>query len=307
MLGEVFYWLFNMSLASSLVGLIVLALRSIPRLPRRFACWLWLIPLIRMWIPIGMGSRWSLMMLLSKLTTRTVVVWERGDMSFACTNMVMAANSYFPVTYRINLLEHLFRAVAVIWLAVAAAIILVLILLYVTTKRELRDAVHLRENIYLSEKVTSPALYGLLHPRIILPCGWEKREDLALILAHEKAHARHGDNSWRVIAFVTAAIHWFNPLAWIFLRVALSDLELYCDERVLKRLGEAERKSYALTLVNSAQAMREKTLFASAFGGAGIRVRIDRILNYRRISFVSAVCFALLSVAIAYVLLTNAK
>ena len=307
MLGEVFYWLFNMSLASSLVGLIVLALRAIPRLPRRFACWLWLIPLIRMWIPIGMGSRWSLMTLLSKLTTRTVVVWERGDMSFAYTNMIMAANSYFPVTYRINLLEHLFRAVAVIWLTVAAAIILVLMMLYVTTKRELRDAVHLRENIYLSQKVTSPALYGLLRPRIILPCGWEKREDLALILTHEKAHARHGDNPWRVIAFVTAAIHWFNPLAWIFLRVALSDLELYCDERVLNRLGEAERKSYALTLVNSAQAMHEKTLFASAFGGAGIRVRIDRILNYRRISFVSAVCFALLSVAIAYVLLTNAK
>ena len=80
MLGEVFYWLFNMSLAASLVGLIVLGMRAIPRLPRRFACWLWLIPLFRMWIPVGMGSRWSLMTLLSKLTTRTVVVWERGDM-----------------------------------------------------------------------------------------------------------------------------------------------------------------------------------------------------------------------------------
>ena len=307
MLGEVFYWLFNMSLAASLVGLIVLALRAIPRLPRRFACWLWLIPLFRMWIPVGMGSRWSLMTLLSKLTTRTVVVWERGDMSFAYTNMVMAANSYFPVTYRINLLEHLFRTVAAIWLAVAAAILITLAWLYITTKRELRDAAHWRENIYLSDKITSPALYGIFRPRIILPCGWESRENLTLILAHENAHARHGDNLWRVVAFATAAIHWFNPLAWLFLRAALSDMELYCDERVLKRLPPEERKSYALALVNSAQAMREKNLFASAFGGAGIRVRIDRILNYRRLSLFSTVCFTLLALVIAFVLLTNAK
>ena len=307
MLGEVFYWLFNMSLAASISGLIVLGLRAIPRLPRRFACWLWLIPLFRMWIPVGMGSRFSLMTLLSKLTTRTVVVWERGDMSFAFTNMVMAANSYFPVTYRINLLEHLFRTVAVIWLAVAAAILISFAVLYVTTKRELRDAVRLQENVFLSDKVTSPALYGIFRSRIILPLGWESREDLSLILAHERAHARHFDNLWRVIAFVTAAIHWFNPLAWLFLRAALSDMELYCDERVMKKMDERERSGYALALVNSAQTRREQTLFASAFGGARIRVRIDRILNYSHLSLFSAICFVLLALVIAFVLLTNAK
>ena len=307
MLGEVFYWLFNMSLVASVGGLIVLALRALPRLPRRFACWLWIVPLFRMLIPIGMGSRWSLMTLISKLTTRTVVVWERGDMSFAMSNMIMAANSYFPVTYRINLLEGLFRTVAMIWLAVAVAILITMAVLYVTTKRELRDAIHMRENVYLSDKVTSPALYGILRPRIILPSGWESREDLALILAHENAHARHLDNLWRVLAFVTAALHWFNPLAWVFLRVSLSDMELYCDERVLKRLDDTDKKAYALALVNSAQSAREKTLFASAFGGAKIRVRIDRILNYRRLSAISATCFAVLVLAIAYILLTNAK
>ena len=307
MLGEVFYWLFNMSLVASLVGLIVLGLRAIPRLPRRYACWLWLIPMVRMWIPVGMGSRWSLMTLLSKLTTRTVVVWERDDMSFAFTNVVMAANSYFPVTYRINLLEELFRTVAVIWLAVAAAILITFAVLYVTTKRELRDAVWLRENIYLSDKVTSPALYGILRPRIILPLGWESKDDLSLILAHEKAHARHGDNLWRVIAFVTAAIHWFNPLAWIFLRIALSDMELYCDERLLRHLDVDGKKAYAHALVNGAQSIHEQALFASAFGGAKIRVRIDRILNYRRLSIGSVVCFTVLILAIAYVLLTNSK
>ena len=307
MLGEVFYWLFNMSLVASLAGLIMLGLRAIPRLPRRYACWLWLIPMVRMWIPVGMGSHWSLMTLISKLTTRTVVVWEWDDMSFAFTNVVMAANSYFPVTYRINLLDELFRTVAVIWLAVAAAILIAFAVLYVTTKRELRDAVCLRENIYLSDKVTSPALYGILRPRIILPLGWESKDDLSLILAHEKAHARHGDNLWRVIAFVTAAIHWFNPLTWMFLRIALSDMELYCDERLLKHLDVDGKKAYAHALVNGAQSIHEQALFASAFGGAKIRVRIDRILNYRRLSIGAVVCFTALILAIAYVLLTNAK
>ena len=307
MLGEVFYWLFNMSLTASISGLIVLGLRAIPRLPPWFACWMWAIPLVRMWIPVGMGSRFSLMTLLSKITTRTVVVWERGDMSFAFTNVVMAANSSFPVTYRINLLEELFRTVALIWLAVAAAILISFAVLYVTTKRELRDAVRLQENVFLSDKVTSPALYGILRSRIILPLGWEKREDLSLILVHERAHARHLDNLWRVIAFVTAALHWFNPLAWVFLRVMLSDLELYCDERVMHKMDERERSGYALALVNSAQTRREQTLFASAFGGARIRVRIDRILSYRSVSLAATVCFTLLTLAIAYVLLTSAK
>lgn len=307
MLGEVFYWLFNMSIIAALVGLIVLCLRAVPRLPRRFACWLWVIPLFRMWIPVGMGSEWSLMTLISKVTTRSVVVWETDRFALYYTNAVMAANSYFPVTYRINLLEELFRTVAVIWLAVATAILITLTVLYLTTKRELRDAAHLRDNIYLSDKVTSPALYGIFCPRIILPRGWESREDLPLILAHETAHARHLDNVWRVLAFITAAIHWFNPFAWLFLRTFLSDLELSCDERVLHHLDGAEKKAYALALVDSARLTREQSLFASAFGGAKIRVRVDRILNYRRISLFATVCFVLLTIAIAYVLLTNAQ
>ena len=307
MLGEIFYWLFNMSLVASIGGLIVYLLRTIPRLPRRFACLLWLIPMARMWLPVGMGSKWSLMTLISKLTTRTVVVWERGDMSFAYTNVVMAANSYFPVTYRINLLDELFRIAALIWLAIAAGILITFAVLYVTTKRELREAVRWQGNVYLSDRVTSPALYGIFRPRIILPIGWETREDLPWILAHERAHARHGDNLWRVMAFVTAAVHWFNPLAWLFLREVLSDLEICCDERVVRDIADEEKKNYAIALVRSAEQMHEKTFFASAFGGARIRVRINRIFSYRRLSRFSTVCAALLILAIAWVLLTNAK
>ncbi len=307
MWGDIFYWLFNMSLIAGLCGLIVLGLRAIPRFPRRFACLLWLIPLVRMWVPFGVGSRWNLMSLLSKFTTRTVVVWEKGDMSIATTNMIMAADRYFPITYRIDPLHAVFHWAAVVWLTVALAILLTLGVLYVTTKRELRDAILWRDNVYLSDKVTSPALYGVLRPRIILPTGWETRDDLAFILAHERAHARRGDNLWRLVGFVTAALHWFNPLSWLFLKTFLSDLELACDERVMRDMDTQACKQYALSLVSGARDGRERTLFASAFGGAGVRVRVERILGYRRLSFFSTVCFMLLSAAIAYVLLAAAK
>jgi beta-lactamase regulating signal transducer with metallopeptidase domain len=115
------------------------------------------------------------------------------------------------------------------------------------------------------------------------------------------------DNLWRVLAFATASLHWFNPFAWIFLRIALSDLELFCDERVLNQMGHEERRAYARALVDGAQTKQERTVFASAFGGARIRVRVERILDYRRLSRLSAVCAALLVAAIAWVLLTNAK
>ncbi len=301
MLGEVFYWLFNMSVAASVAGIAVLMIGRVKRLPRRFVRILWAIPLLRMWIPIGMGSRYGLMSLISKITTRSVVVYE-GQKTLTMTNSVMAAKSYFPITYKTNLLENLFRVSSVIWIIVSVAIIILLLVLQWITKRELRDAVLLRDNIYISDKVTSPAVYGVFRPRIIIPVSYRDK-DLTMILAHENAHIRGADNFWRILAFVTAALHWFNPLVWIFLKSFLLETELDCDERVLARLGESERKDYASVLLHCVE---ERNVFASAFGGAKVRVRIGNILSYRKLSLFSAVAFILLAAAIAWVLLTNA-
>lgn len=299
--GEVFYWLFNMSIAASLAGIAVLLIGKIKRLPRRFVRILWAIPLLRMWIPFGVGSKYGIMSLISKITTRTVIVYD-GSQTLTMTNSVMAANSYFPITYKTNLLSDLFRVSSVIWIIVAVAVIFLLFVLQQITKRELRDAVLLRDNIYISDKVTSPAVYGVLRPRIIIPDSFRDK-DLTMILAHENAHIKGADNFWRILAFVTAALHWFNPLSWVFLRSFLMEIELACDERVLARLSTSERKDYASMLLHCVE---ERNIFASAFGGAKVRVRIGNILSYRKLSLFSAVAFILLAAAIAYILLTNA-
>lgn len=214
----------------------------------------------------------------------------------------MAADTYFPITYKVNVLENIFSVASVIWIIVLLAILLTLVVTYFTTIYEIRDSTHLRDNIYLSEKIISPAVYGIVKPKIILPAFYKNRE-VDLIILHEKAHIRSFDNMWRVIAFIIVAVHWFNPLCWLFLKKFLADLELSCDERVLAKLGADRAKEYASSILESRQGT---TVFASAFGGAKIRTRIENILSFKKLTWLSFTMFVALMGVIFYVLLTNA-
>lgn len=303
MLQEVFYWVFNMSIAATITGVIVMFIRLIKKIPRRFTVFLWAIPFLRMTIPLGLSSPYSLMSLLSRITTKTIVVYQpTDDMSLSMTNFVMAADSYFPVTYKVNLLENIFNIASVIWVIVFMAITLMLAVIYLTTLHEMKDAKHLHDNIYLSDKITSPAVYGIIQPRIILPTFYVDK-DINLILLHEKMHIRRADNLWRVLVLLIVSAHWFNPLCWVFLRLFLTDIELSCDECVLLKLGDNHSKEYALSLLESKQSAN---VFTSAFGGAKIKTRIENILSFKKMTWISLILFLTLLTAIFYVLLTNA-
>ena len=303
MLQEIFYWIFNISIVAGITTGIIALIRMAKRIPRRMMALLWLIPALRMIVPLGLSSPYSLMSMLSRITTKTVVVLQpMPGMDVSMMNMAMAATSYFPITYKTNILHDVFTTASVVWIIVALALLLLLAVLYVATLRELKDSKRLRGNIYPSEKVISPAVYGIIRPRIVLPMTWADR-DLDLVLLHEQTHIRRGDNLWRMLAFTLAAVHWFNPLSWIFLKMLLTDLELACDEGVLDKLEPDRRKEYALTLLDSKAG---QNVVASAFGGAKIRTRIENILSYRKMKWISLVAFAALALAISYVLLTNA-
>ena len=302
-LHEVFYWIFNMSITASLTGALVLLIRRIKRIPRRIAVFLWAIPFLRMAVPFGLNSPFGLMSLLSKIATKTIVVYRPTEnMAFSYMNSIRAADSYFPITYKVNILEDIFRAASVIWIIPALFVLLMLAVAYLTTMPEIKDSTPLRDNIYLSEKVVSPAVYGIVNPKIILPMACKDR-DIDLIILHEKTHIRSMDNLWRMAAFVITAAHWFNPLCWIFLKCFLADLELSCDERVLSKSGTDRAKEYALSLLESRQGT---TVFASAFGGAKIRTRIENILSFKKMTRFSLTVFIALLAAVFYALLTNA-
>ena len=318
MLGEIFYWIFNMSIAATICVMPLLLLRLIKKIPRRIFIWLWLVPFIRMCIPVGIPSKYGIMAFLSKFTTKTVTIVQIGDglelivdsleligddSALTMMNFVMGANSYFPITYKVSLLEDLFNIASVVWLVVALAAILALAIIYFVTLGEVRDAKKLKNNIYISDKIKTPAVYGIIKPKIILPIEYQESE-LNYILMHENAHIKRKDNLVRLLAFIIVCLHWFNPFAWLLLKLLYSDIELACDESVLSNCDETERKKYAYTLLSAA----EKTnVFAASFGGSKIRIRIENILSYKKISYFSIAAFSALIMAICYILLTNAS
>ena len=127
--------------------------------------------------------------------------------------------------------------------------------------------------------------------------------DLEYILKHEQIHIHRRDNLWRVVAVITACVHWFNPLAWIFLKCFFNDMELACDAGVLKKLDDNGKKKYASALLACSTG---KTYYASAFGSAKTRLRIENILSYKKLTLVSGLCFAALFIVVALTVITNA-
>lgn len=301
MLSEIFYWVLNTSIIGSVAGLIVLALRKIKTLPRFTVYFLWILPLIRLWLPFGIANEYSLLSLLSRFTTKTVVVNE-GLPELTTTNIIMGAKSYFPIEYKTDLLARIFHVASLIWIIAAIAAILTCVLLYAFTKSELKHPERIRDNIYKSDKITAPAVYGIIHPKIIIPAALAQG-DIDYIILHENVHIKRKDNLFRVLAVITACIHWFNPLLWVFLKCYFEDMELACDTKVLKTLSEDQTKEYARAILACAAG---KAFFTSAFGGAKTKVRIENILSYKKLTAVSSLCFAALIVTTGITIITNA-
>lgn len=302
MKSDIFYWLMNMSIYGGVLVLIVLLLRQIPGIPRRFVYALWVIPFLRLVIPFGIRGKYNLMMLLEQLGVRrvTVSVEVLENQPLSGDNFTGAAQTYFPVTYESNVLTQVFETAALVWAVMMAACVITAGVLYVCTRWELRSA-QCCKNYYISEKVTAPILDGVFKPRILVPSHVPEGA-LEHILAHERVHIRRMDNLWRCLGILVCCVHWFNPLCWLGLKYFLADMELSCDEAVIHHMNSVQRKAYATALLDTAQ---QQTVFASAFGGAGVRLRIHRILSYKKLCAFSCVALAVLFAVIVYVLTTN--
>ena len=298
---DVFYWLLNMSIHGSLVLLAVLALRKIPKLPCGFRYILWSLPALRLIMPFAIRGQFNLMALLEKLGTRRITLTPTQSNTFlGMANSVTAADSYFPITYESNVLSNLFSVASTVWAIVAIACMITAAILFFFIQRELRNTT-IQDDYHLSPKVSVPILCGILHPKIILPHGVSEQE-LPYILLHERIHISRQDNLWRCFAVLLCCLHWFNPLCWLSLQYFFADMELSCDEAVIRHFDTQQRKEYAMALLNTNQ---QQTLFLSAFGGAKIRLRIARILSYKKLTLTSTLVLVVFFAAIAMVLITN--
>lgn len=298
-LREAFYWTLNMSIWGTLAGILLLALRRIRRIPRLGIYLLWGVPFLRLWVPIGLESPLSLMNLLPPETVYTVE-WT-GEATFS--NYLQLAEAYRPMTYGSRTVEQVLLVGAVVWVGAAAALLLGCAGLYLGARRQLRSARPLEKGVYLSNRVFSPLVTGILRPRILLPPDLPP-EDREWVLRHERVHIRRNDNLFRLLGLVTVCLHWFNPFVWWFFRRFQEDMELACDARVLRGCSPAERKDYARSLLRCAEPVRSP--MAVSFGSGKLRCRVEHILSYKRLTTAAALCSGLFLAALAAGLLTNA-
>ena len=177
-----------------------------------------------------------------------------------------------------------------VWVLGAGAMGLYTLISYLRLKHRVREAVLVDRNVYETAAIDSPFLLGYLRPRIYLPVGLAP-QDLDHILAHEQTHLRRGDHWSKLLGFVCLSVHWFNPLVWMAYVMLCKDIEMACDESVVRNMSTGQRKAYSTALVNCAADHRSLSACPLAFGEVSVKSRILNVLNYRKPSFwISLVC-----------------
>ena len=199
-----------------------------------------------------------------------------------------------------------FNIYSVLWLAGMAALLVHALVSAGKLKRKLATAILLRDNIYESEFVDSPFVFGVVKPNIYLPMHMDEGT-AAYVIAHERAHLARRDHWWKVLGYLVLALHWFNPLVWVAYILFCRDIELACDEKVVKGLDGAARADYSQALLSCAAPGRAVAACPLAFGEGNIKMRVKSALHYKKPAFWVAAAAVLAVVIMAVCFLTNPK
>ena len=177
---------------------------------------------------------------------------------------------------------------------------------YWRLRGKVSEAVILRDNIYQSENVGSPFVLGIIKPKVYLPYKMDV-QDLGHVVAHEQAHIRRKDHWWKPLGFLLLTIHWFNPLMWLAYVLLCRDIELACDEKVIKELGNEQRADYTQALVACSVNRRMIAACPLAFGEVGVKERVKSVMNYRKPAFWIVLLAVITCVVVALCFLTNPR
>ena len=171
-------------------------------------------------------------------------------------------------------------------------------------RHRVREAVRLRGNIYQSERIDSPFVLGTVRPKIYLPYHMDSR-DRQHVIAHEQAHLRRGDQLWKPLGFLLLTIHWFNPVMWLSYVLLCRDIELACDEKVIKELGCEQRADYMQALVSCSVNRRRIAACPLAFGEIGVKERVKSVMLYKKPTFWVILLVVIACVVLAVCFLTD--
>jgi len=297
-----------------IAAIVIVRAITLYRLPKASFLALWGIVVARLLIPFSLTSKWSVYNLFAGLWSRKdttvpagsfVVVWGgQAQVPASTGGPAGAALSIPPLT--------------ALWIGGMAVLVGVFAVLLAKNYRALRTAVPVEDHavitkwreeyrlfrplaIVRSDKVSSPASIGILRPRIIFPqvMDLDNEQLVRYILVHEYVHIRRFDTLWKLLALCAVCIHWFNPLVWVMLVLLNRDLELSCDEMVLRHFGGTERVSYAHSLIDMAERGRPFSFMHSYFSKNAAEERIIAIMKYKRTSLLAVVLALVLTLGMA--------
>lgn len=311
-MDDVFLKLVNLSISASWLILAVLVLRVVLKKAPK-----WVMPLLRGVVALRLVCLFSIESALSLIPsaetipseivteTREPVLYEQATLDIV-TNPTLPSAAEVPVGVSRQQAQVDFNIYSVLWLAGMAALLVHALVSAGKLKRKLATAILLRDNIYESEFVDSPFVFGVVKPNIYLPMHMDEGT-AAYVIAHEHAHLARRDHWWKVLGYLVLALHWFNPLVWVAYILFCRDIELACDEKVVRGLDGAARADYSQALLSCAAPKRAVAACPLAFGEGNIKTRVKSALHYKKPAFWVAAAAVLAVVIMAVCFLTNPR
>ena len=311
-MNELFLKIINMSISASWLVLAVLILRFVlKKAPKWINVLLWGIVAIRLICPFSFESPLSLIPSAETIplnigmdSTPTInsgisAINNAVNPIISQSNTPMAGASINPLQITIGIYEY-------IWIFGMIALALYTAISYWRLHRKVDTAVRYKDNIFQSENVSSPFVFGIIKPRIYLPFKMNG-QDLEHVVAHEHAHIRRKDHWWKPFGFLLLTIHWFNPLMWMAYVLLCRDIELACDEKVIKELGNEQRGDYTQALVACSVNRRMIAACPLTFGEVSVKERVKSVMNYKKPAFWVIIISVIVCVGVAVCFLTNPK
>ncbi len=304
---SIFINLLNASISACwLVGGVLLFRLAFRKAPKWLNVVLWAVVAVRLICPVPLESSLSLVPTAEPLPTEVLNIEPHKGVESTTMEIINnpVYSEYVDSSVPVDVESFQWDAVlgGLVWVYGAGAMLLYALFSYLYIYLKVRQSMHLRDNIYLCDRIDTPFIFGIIRPKIYLP-SLMYEEDRSFVLAHERAHLKRRDHLWKPLGFLILSVYWFNPVIWLSYILLCRDIELACDEKVIKEMGAEIKKPYSMALINCSVPRKMITACPVAFGETGVKKRIKAVLSYKRpalwliviaviTSVILAVCFA---------------
>ena len=310
-MAAVFLKLLNLSISASWLVLAVLVLRLISkRSPKWVNVLLWGIVALRLVLPFSIESALSLIPSAETVSPAAVQFAPAPTITSGVSVIDNAVNpalsEHFAAapTASVNPLYVWTEIAGWVWLIGLGAMLLYALVSYLRLRRRVSVSLPIQDHIYLCDAISSPFILGVVKPRIYLPSGLDEVQRQN-VLSHERAHLARRDHWWKPLGFALLAVYWFNPVLWLAYALLCRDIELACDERVIRTMDESAVKTYSTVLLACSMPRKAVITYPLAFGEVGVKERVRNALHYKKPAFWVVAASVAVCVVVAGCFLTD--